>query len=117
MIFVLMLVGGLALAAVNTWQRLGRSRSARRWTRGMHRDFAHRNVLVLWPLLAVALLLGAGLGAAQRLQAPTLPFALLLLLTLAAWVAFAALPIPVPSFVQPRWYRQQTGGQDRASRG
>lgn len=117
MIHVLMLLGGLALAGVNAWQRLGRSRAARRWARGTHRDFAQRNVLVLWPLLAVALLLGAALGAVQRTGGPTLPLALLLVLTLAAWVAFAALPLPVPSFVQPRWYREQSDGRRGRSRG
>lgn len=109
MIHVLMLLAGLALAAVNAWQRLGRSPQARRWARGTHRDFAQRSVLVLWPLLAAALLLGAALGAIRGGAGPAVPVALLLVLTLATWFAFAALPLPVPAFVQPRWYREQSG--------
>ena len=110
MIHVLMLLAGVALAAFNTWQRLGRSPAARRWARGTHRDFAQRNVLVLWPALALALLGGAGLGAATRLEAPTWPFVLLLVVGLLAWFAFAALPLPGPRVVQPRWYREGSRG-------
>ncbi|KQV65751.1 hypothetical protein ASC64_12630 [Nocardioides sp. Root122] len=116
MIYVLMLLGGLALASFNTWQRLGRSAAARRWARGTHRDFAQRNVLVLWPALAVALLGGALLGAAERLDLPTWPGVLLVALGLVTWLAFAALPLPVPAAVQPRWYREQVGPRRRSAR-
>lgn len=101
-----MLLAGLALAAVNVWQRRGRSPAARRWARG-HRDFGRRNVLVMWPLLSAALLLGSALGAAGRLGVSTVPWGLAILVVLLAWLAFAVLPIPVPSFVEPRWYREQ----------
>jgi hypothetical protein len=109
MIHLLMLLAGAALAALNTWQRLGRSPAARRWARGTHRDFAQRNVLVLWPSLAVTLLGGAGLGAAERLDAPTWPFVVPVVVGLLTWLTFAALPLPVPSAVQPRWYRESAG--------
>lgn len=109
MIHVLMLLGGLALAAVNTWQRLGRSPAARRWARGTHPDFAQRNVLVLWPSLAVTLLGGAGLGAAQRWDWTAWVFVVLVLAGLVTWLVFAALPVPVPRVVQPRWYRDRSG--------
>lgn len=111
MIHVFMLVGGLAVTAVNAWQRLGRSPAARRWARGTHPDFAQRNVLVLWPSLAVALLGGAGLGASERWGAPTWPTALLVAAGLLAWVAFAALPLPVPTFLKPGWYRERQGSR------
>lgn len=117
MIYVLMLLGGLALAAFNTWQRLGRTPPARRWARGTHRDFAQRNVLVLWPALAVALLGGALLGAAERLDLPAWPGVVLVVVGLLTWIAFAALPLPVPTLVQPRWYREQTGSRSRSARG
>ncbi len=109
MIYLLMLLGGLALAGFNTWQRLGRTPAARRWARGTHRDFAQRNVLVLWPALAVALVGGALLGAAERLDAPAWPGVVLVVAGLLTWLAYAALPLPVPSLVQPRWYREQVG--------
>ncbi len=106
MIYIAMLIGGLGLAAWNTRQRLGRTRQARSWARGMPKEFAERNVLVLWPLLAVSLLLGAALGAAAGSTAASvavgLPFAAAMLL----WLAYAVLPLPVPWFVQPRWYRE-----------
>ncbi|MEN8707708.1 MAG: hypothetical protein ABF306_16355 [Nocardioides marinisabuli] len=116
MIYLFMLLSGTAAAGFNTWQRRGRSSAARRWARGTHRDFAQRNVLVLWPLLAAALLLGAALGGLQRAGGPTTPVALLLGLVLVAWVGFAALPLPVPSAVQPRWYRDRPTSPDGRSR-
>jgi hypothetical protein len=116
MIYVLMLLGGLALAAVNTWQRLGRSPRARRWARGTHRDFAQRNVLVLWPALAVALVGGALLGAAEQLDLPSWPAVVLVVVGLLTWFAYAALPLPVPALVQPLWYREQVG-TGRSARG
>ena len=116
MIYLLMLLGSLALAAFNTWQRLGRTPAARRWARGTHRDFAQRNVLVLWPSLAVALLGGALLGAADAADLPTWPGVVLLAAGLLTWLAYAVLPLPVPTAVQPRWYREQVATQGRAVR-
>lgn len=114
MIFILMLAIGLAMAAANTWQRLGRSSAARRWARGTHPDFAQRNVLILWPSVAVALVAGASLGAVQRLDAPTWPAVLPLVLALGVFLVYAVLPLRVPSLLQPRWYREQPGrGSDR----
>jgi hypothetical protein len=117
MIHVLMLLGGLALASFNAWQRLGRSSAARRWARGTHRDFAQRNVLVLWPAIAVALVGGALIGATERLDLPSWPGVLLLAVGLVTWLAYAVLPLPVPTLVQPRWYREQMGTGDRSVRG
>lgn len=107
MIFLLMLLGGLALASFNTWRRLGRSPAARRWARGTHPDFAQRNVLVLWPAIAVALVGGALTGATERLDLPSWPGVLLRAVGLVTWLAYAVLPLPVPSFVQPQWYRRE----------
>jgi hypothetical protein len=117
MIYVLMLLGGLALAAVNVWQRRGRTPRARQWARGPYRDFAQRNVLVLWPALVVALLGGASLGAAERLDLPTWPGVVLLAAGLLTWLTYAALPVPVPTAVQPRWYREQVASRGRGARG
>lgn len=117
MIHVLMLLAGAALAAVNAWQRLGRSSAARRWARNTHRDFAQRNVLVLWPLISAALVVGAAIGLADRVAGAAVPLSLLLMLLLGTWLAFAALPLPVPRFVMPRWYREQIGTPRERSRG
>ena len=117
MIYLLMLFGSLALAAFNAWQRLGRTPAARRWARGTHRDFAQRNVLVLWPALAVALLGGTLLGAADAAGLPTWPGVVLLAAGLLTWLAYAVLPLPVPTAVQPRWYREQVASSGRAARG
>ncbi|MCY7402426.1 MAG: hypothetical protein LH477_15990 [Nocardioides sp.] len=113
---MLMLLGGLGLLAVNVWQRRGRTGRARQWARGPYRDFAQRNVLVLWPALAVALLGGAMLGAAQGLDLPTWPGVVMVAVGLLAWVLFAVLPLPVPTMAQPQWYREQVG-QGRGARG
>jgi hypothetical protein len=45
MVFALMLMAAVGLAAVNTWQRRGRTPRARQWARGPYPDFAQRNVL------------------------------------------------------------------------
>lgn len=107
MIFLLMLLGALALAAVNVWQRRGQTPRARQWARGPYRDFAQRNVLVLWPAIAAALVGGAFIGAAERLEGPPWPGVVLAVLGLLTWLAFAALPLPIPAFLQPRWYRDE----------
>lgn len=117
MIYLLMLLGAVALAAVNVWQRRGQTSRARQWARGPYRDFAQRNVLVLWPALAIALLGGALIGAAEHLDLPTWPGVLLAAVGLVAWLAYAALPLPVPSLVQPRWYRDRVGPGGRSARG
>ena len=51
MIHVLMLLGGCALAAWNTWHFLGRSPRAREWARSTQVDRPGQ-VLVAWPLLS-----------------------------------------------------------------
>ena len=117
MIHVLMLLGGLGLIAVNVWQRLGRSSRARQWSNGPHRDFAQRNVLVLWPALAVALVGGSTLGAAELLDLPTWPGAVLVAAGLSTWIAYAVLPLPMPSAVQPQWYRDKVGPRGPGTRG
>jgi len=117
MIYVLMLLGALALTAVNVWQRRGRTPRARQWARGPYRDFAQRNVLVLWPALGVALVGGALLGPAEWLELPTWPGVVLLAVGLLTWIAFAVLPLPVPTAVQPGWYREQVAPRGRGDRG
>lgn len=107
---LLMLLAGLALAAWNLWQRRGRTPAARAWARGVQGDWTRRSVLVVRPLIALVLVLGAvvawrddgplvvGLGAAIG--------GCLLLLG-----AFLVLPIPVPTFLQPGWYRDPSRGR------
>jgi hypothetical protein len=116
MIYLLMLLGAVALAAVNVWQRRGQTSRARQWARGPYRDFAQRNVLVLWPALAVALVGASLLGATERLDLPSWPGVVLVAGGLVTWLAYAVLPLPVPSFVQPRWYREQVRTAGRGAR-
>ena len=117
MIFLFMFVCAVALVAVNAWQRRGQTPRARQWARGPYRDFAQRNVLVLWPALAVALLGGALIGAAERLDLPTWPGVVLALAGLLTWLAYAVLPLPVPTAIQPRWYREQVAPGRKGARG
>lgn len=106
MLFVLMIAAGVALAALNTWQRLGRSRRARAWSTGLRKEETSRKVLVLWPLIALALVAGGLTGLlSDSLGATVLPV-LLLLAALLLWFAYLMLPLPVPRIVQPRWFRQ-----------
>lgn len=103
---VLMLVAGLALAAWTTYQHLGRTRGAREWSRGGPGTMTEKSTLVVHPLLAAICVLGgigndvvepAGLGA---LLWGAVAACLLVL------GVFILLPISVPDFVKPRWYRE-----------
>lgn len=106
------IVVGLALAAGNTWQRLGRTRRARAWSHSRNPD-DHRSVLVLWPLFAAACLLGGVVGLAP--EGPVVNVAVpLFLLSLFTLLAYFFFPLPVPRFLQPRWYQQQVEARDRS---
>lgn len=111
MIYVGMLLGGLALLGWNTWQRLGRSPAARSWVHDGRGGFAERNTLVLWPLIGTALLLGAALGAAPESGPARGVVGLCFLLALLLWLAYVLLPLPVPTWAQPGWYRQRSLGR------
>lgn len=102
MAHVFMLVAGLGLLAWNAWQRRGGSPAAREWASPRSTAFSRRNVLVLWPLLGVALLLGAALGVAEGGASTVV--GLLLLAVLALWLAYAVFPLPAPGWTRPRWY-------------
>ncbi len=110
---VLMLLAGLGLAGWNAWQRLGRTPAARAWAGSLQGDWKRRSVLVVRPLLAVVLVLGAVVawhddpgGSGGGGLAVALGLAIGLCLALLA--AYLVLPIPVPGFVQPRWFREQS---------
>lgn len=112
MILIVSTVVGLGVAAWNTWQRLGRSRRARAWSRSQRPDVP-RHVLVMWPLFALACLLGPAVAVAPD-GAPVSIAVVLLLLSLLTYLAYFMLPLPIPRFVQPRWYAAQ---QRETSRG
>lgn len=114
---LVMLVLGAGLAAWNTWQRLGRSPAARRWARGPQPEAVRRKVLVVWPLAAVALLLGAAVVATEDAGAASVATVLPFLVVLALLLAYLVLPVPVPGFVEPRWYRAETAGERGGRRG
>lgn len=101
---VLMLLAGVGLAAWNLWQRRGRTPAARAWARGLQGDWTRRSVLVVRPLIALVLVLGAVVawredGALVMAVGAAIGVCLLLL------GAFLVLPIPVPGFLEPGWCR------------
>ena len=116
MIYLLMLVGGLALAAWNTWQHLGRSPAARAWARSTKGSWAVRSVLVVRPLIAVVLVFGALTGWVSADSGLYIVLGLGMGVALIALLAFLVLPLPVPRFAQPSWF-QQTAGARAATRG
>jgi len=103
---VVLLVLGVALAGWNTWQHLGRTAAARAWAVGDQPWFKARSVLVIRPLLALVLLIGAATGPAAGSDGATVALGLLALACLVALLAFAVLPVPIPRLVQPGWYRR-----------
>ncbi|MCD4525273.1 hypothetical protein [Nocardioides sp. cx-173] len=105
LIHALMLVGGLALAAHTTWQHLGRSPAARRWTRTVQGDLTRRSVLVVRPLLSVVLVLGALTAFTEGSTGANVAVAGPIAIALVVLLAYLVLPLPVPRVVQPRWYR------------
>jgi hypothetical protein len=111
-IHVFMLLLGCALAAWCVWHHLGRSRRARSWASSPRADLA-RHVLVAWPLVSVALLLGALLGLTEGADAVRTTVSLLLLACVLMALAWFLLPLPVPGWLRPRWY----AGADRTPRG
>ena len=80
--------------------RLGRRQPA--W-------FKARSVLVIRPLLALVLLIGAATGPAAGSDGATVALGLLALACLVVLLVFAVFPIPIPAFAQPRWYRRSHG--------
>ncbi|MEP9363998.1 hypothetical protein ABLE68_13600 [Nocardioides sp. CN2-186] len=116
MIYVLMLVGGLALAAWNTWQHLGRSPAARSWARSVKGSWGVRSVLVVRPLIAVVLVLGAVTGWMSADSGAYVVLGLAIGVSLVALLAFLVLPLPVPRFAQPSWFQRTTGAR-AATRG
>jgi hypothetical protein len=116
MAFVLIIAGGLVVAGINTWQRLGRSSRARAWSRGMRKGETRRDVLVQWPLIAIALVAGGLAGLLRDSVGATVVPALVFLVSLVLWFAYLMLPLPVPRVVQPRWYRERTRKDAEAGR-
>jgi hypothetical protein len=104
-----LLVLGLALAGWTTWQHLGRTAAARAWAVGNQPWFKARSVLVIRPLLALVLLIGAATGPAAGSGTATIVLGLLALACLVVLLVFAVFPIPIPTFAQPRWYRRSHG--------
>jgi hypothetical protein len=129
---VLMLLAGLALAAWNTWQHLGRSPAARSWAEAVQGELKVRSVLVVRPLIAAVLVLGAlatmtssstsssvSSTDGSSASAVTAVLGVLVLLALVAALAWMVLPLPVPRWAQPRWFRDrsQRRGRRQQARG
>ena len=75
-----------------------------------------RSVLVVRPLIAVLLVLGAATGVTGDGSGATVALGLGLALTLVVLFAYLVLPLPVPEFAQPDWFRR-TSGARAATRG
>lgn len=114
MALLLVTLVGLGMAVVNGWHRLGRSRRARAWSHSPDPD-TPRHILVMYPLFALACVLAGVVGLTPDSPVRALAAALFLLCLLTA-LAYFFLPIPVPRFVQPRWYVRQEAGK-RGARG
>ena len=107
MVYVVMLVLGLGLAAWNAWQRLGRTSDARGWASSTQGAWSHRKVLVLWPAISIALVCGSGFGLAERGAMVAGMLSVGFALAMLVFFAYLFLPLPVPRFVQPSWYRRR----------
>lgn len=105
MAHVLMLLGAAALTALNVWRYRGRSSRARDWA-DSPREAMPRETLVVWPLLALTLLWGALIGL--PVEAVRMVAALAFPCSVVAALAYALFPLPVPGWVRPRWYVEQT---------
>lgn len=114
---VVMLSAGLALGGLNLWLRWGRTPGARAWAGSVQGELMERAVLVVHPLLATVLLLGAVTVSAQGSTPVGGAAALLLLLALITLLAFLVLPLPVPRAVQPAWYRDRRAVRPRTRKG
>ena len=111
---LLMVAAGVALAAWNTWQRLGRSNAARIWAKSEPPARAERKVLVVWPLLALVLL-GAGLtGLLPTGSALSAVLFVVLAVALLVALAYILAPLPVPDALRPAWV---AGFRRRRARG
>lgn len=120
---IIMIVVGVALAAVNTWQHLGRGTAARQWSAtdkyygaNIHQIRADRAVLVVMPAgatffvaVGVYLLLPEDVFLLQ--SSPWEPVAclagLLMLASLVFALPYLLFPLPVPRWLKPRWYREE----------
>lgn len=113
--FWLMLAGGVVLGVWNGWQHRGRSRSARAWTHDWMGSFKVRSVLVLRPLAVLALLSGGLLPASTVSPVAQAICSMLFLLSLLGIVVYL-LPLPIPRFAIPGWFREEYDAEIRAHR-
>jgi antibiotic biosynthesis monooxygenase (ABM) superfamily enzyme len=109
---VVLLLAGVTLAGWNSWQHLGRTSAARAWAHGNQPRFKTRSVLILRPLIAAVLILGAATGPAAASDAATVTVGLLVLVCLLLLLGYLALPLPIPAWTQPRWYRRSHARHD-----
>jgi hypothetical protein len=109
---ILSLVVGLAMGARYVWLFLGRTRAARSWAwRHTYLPWTEsfnspRGVLVVRPLFALFCLLLPALVFTSGTDAVAVVLGLLFLPCMVLCLAYMILPLPVPKFVQPQWYRR-----------
>lgn len=104
---ILCLVGAVALGAWTVRLRRGQSAAARAWAREPRGSMDQLAPLVVLPMVTVALLAAAASGLTPDGSTAERLVMLLLLAALVVGIAYAMLPIPVPRFTTPRWYRDQ----------
>lgn len=111
---LLCLLGGLALGAWTIRLRLGRTPAARGWAFMSRGTMSETAVLVVYPLATVVLL---GVAAVDLIPDDTTAEHLVVLVVLAALLvtfAYLVLPVRIPRFVEPKWYRDK--GYERGQR-
>ena len=104
---LLVLLAGVALAAWNTWQHLGRSEAARSWADSVQGGLKVRSVLVIRPMLVIVLVAAALVGPTSDADGTRLWVSGPMVLALLVAVGYMVLPLPVPAWAQPRWFRER----------
>ncbi|NYD40531.1 hypothetical protein [Nocardioides panaciterrulae] len=104
---VLVLLAGVVLAVWNTWQHLGRSRAARAWSDDIQGELKVRSVLVIRPMLAVVLIAAALVGPTAGADGTKLWISFPLVIALLVAFGYMVLPLPIPRWAKPRWFRSQ----------
>ncbi len=107
------LVLGIALAGRYFWQHRGRTLAARRWVYRTQRWYSARDVLVVRPLMAAVLLSTGVFGWLPPRHPVTNVLVLVALVCALVVFAYLILPLPVPAWAKPDWYRGygQAGNQ------
>lgn len=109
---IVLAVMGVALLALATWLRLGRTSGARSWVGERQTE---RMVLVTVPLVGVAAVALAVMTATEPGGLQTVAVGVLAL-AVVAFLLFNPVGLPLPGWSLPRWYRSRAARQERRQR-